>query len=104
LIKREAAHKELLINIKPLIENADSGSRFLDQRIRIINEGNDIYHILRNQENIAEEDIEKWKASNEKAKIEKKELSFKKDNLYYNKEKMELNHSEEISLELQKEF
>lgn len=104
LIKREGSYKELLINIKPLIENADSGSRFLDQRARIINEGNDIYHILRNQENIVEEDIEKWKTANGKAKIEKKELSFKKDNLYYNKEKMELNHSEEMALNLQKKL
>ncbi len=38
LIKREADYKELLIEIRPLIENADSGARFWDMRERCIDE------------------------------------------------------------------
>ena len=100
LIKREGSYKELLVGIKPLIENADSGSRFMDQRNRILDEGNDIYHILKNQESIVDKDIEKWEIENENAKIEGKELSFKKDNLYYNKEKLELEDKEKEAIKL----
>lgn len=102
LIKREGYYKELLVEIKPIIQNSDSGSRFMDQKNRIIDEGNDIYHILKNQENIVDEEIEKWESENERAKFEKKELSYKKDNLYYNKEKMELEDKLRESKELAK--
>lgn len=94
LIKREGDYKELLVEIEPLIENADSGSRFIDMKNRLIGEGNDIYYILKNEENKVKQEIEKWTNEQKRAEEEKKELEFRKDNFYYNKEKEELEDKE----------
>lgn len=96
LIKREGDYKELLIEIEPLIQNADSGSRFIHLRDRLIDEGNDIYYILKDEDSIITENINKWSREEEKAKEEKKELEFKKDNLNYNiiKKELELKEKE----------
>ncbi len=90
LIKRQGDYKELLQAIKPLIENADSGSRFEDMRERCIDEGNDIYFILQEEETRVSQDIEKWEQEIKKAAQEGRELAFKKDNLLYNQERLEL--------------
>lgn len=100
LIKREGDYKDLLVEIKPLIENADSGSRFLDIKDRLTNEGNDIYFILKDEESLVVQGIEKWSNELKKAEEEKRELEFRKDNLYYNQERRELETKEKESREL----
>lgn len=100
LIKREGDYKDLLVEIKPLIENADSGSRFIDIKDRLINDGNDIYFILKDEESIIAEEIEKWTNEEKRAEEERKTLEFRKDNLYYNKEKKELEAKEKDAKEL----
>ena len=100
LIKREGDYKDLLVDIKPLIENADSGSRFLDIKDRLTNEGNDIYFILKDEESLVVQGIEKWSNELKKAEEEKRELEFRKDNLYYNQERRELETKEKESREL----
>lgn len=95
LIKREGDYRDLLEEIKPLIENADSGSRFIDIKDRLINEGNNIFFILKDEEGLVIEEIEKWQNEGEKAKDEGNVLEFKKDNLYYNKEKRDVKAKEQ---------
>ncbi|TCP94638.1 chromosome segregation ATPase [Serpentinicella alkaliphila] len=98
LIKREGDFKDLLVAIKPLIENADSGSRFLDMKERLINEGNDIFFILSEEENYVKQEIDKWGNEEKRAKDEGKNLIYNKDNLLYNQEKKDL-ESEEKEME-----
>lgn len=90
LIKREGDYKELLIEIKPLIENADIGSRLIDMKERLINEGNDIFFILKDEDLLVNKEIEKWGIELKKSEIEKEDLEYKKDNLYYNQQKREI--------------
>lgn len=90
LIRREGDYKDLLVEIRPLIENADSGSRFLDMKDRFIEEGNDIYFILQEEERFVTQEIEKWNRETKRADDERKELAFKKDNLDYNQKKRRL--------------
>lgn len=98
IIEREGAYKELLAQIAPLIENAESGSGFIDIKNRLINEGTDIYFILNEEETATTQEVEKWDNELKKVKEEREELEFKKDNLYYNKEEMLL-HSKEKEVE-----
>ena len=90
LIKREGDFKDLSVEIKPLIENADSGSRFLNMKDRLIEEGNDICFILKEEERSEAQEIEKWSHEAKGAEEERKELTFKKDNLGYNQKKRDL--------------
>ncbi len=87
LLKRENDYRELTLSIDPLIKNADSGARFIDRRDRLIDEGNDIFYILKDQVNILSDEIEKWSNSYKKAEGERTELNFKRDNLIYNRER-----------------
>lgn len=87
LLKRENDYKELNLSIDPLIHNADSGARFMDLRDRLIDEGNDILAILKDEMNSVVADIDKWTISQKNAIVEKEELNFKKDNLLYNQER-----------------
>lgn len=100
LIKREGDYKDLLVEIKPLIENADSGVRFIDIKDRLRNDGNDIYFILKDKESLIAQEIEKWANEEKRAKEERKNLEFTKDNLYYNKEKIEIETKEKEAEEL----
>lgn len=100
LIKREGDYKELLVEIKPLIENADSGSRFINIKDRLINEGNDIYFILQDEEDLVIGEIEKWEDESKSAKKERRNLYFKKDNLYYNQEKKDIETKEKETEQL----
>lgn len=104
LIRREGDFKDLLVEIRPLIENADSGSRFINMKDRLIEEGNDIYFILKEEERARAQEIEKWSREAKSAEEERKELAFKKDNLYYNQRKRdleaELKEVERLELEL----
>lgn len=104
LIKREGDYKDLLVEIKPLIENADSGSRFIDIRDRLINEGNDIFFILKDEENLVIEEIEKWQNEEKRAEEERDDLEFRKDNLYYNKERKDVETKEQEAEELETIF
>lgn len=90
LIRREGDFKDLLVEIRPLIENADSGFRFLNMKDRLIEEGNDIYFILKEEERFKAQEIEKWSRETKAVEEERKELAFKKDNLEYNRKKREL--------------
>lgn len=90
LIKREADFKDLLIEIKPLIENADSGSRFEDMRERTIDEGNDIFFVIKEEYTRVIEEVEKWDLEVKKAAEESRNLIFEKDNLIYNLNKRDL--------------
>ncbi|SET78306.1 Chromosome segregation ATPase [Natronincola peptidivorans] len=94
LMKREGDYKDLLVEIKPLIENADSGSRFIDRKDRLISEGNDIYFILKDEENLVTQKVEEWSNELKKAEEEKKELVFQKDNLNYNQQRRKLEAKE----------
>ena len=94
LIKREGDYKELLVEIKPLIENADIGSRLIDIKERLIDEGNDIYFILKDEDNLVNKEIEKWENELKKSEIERDELLYKKDNLYYNQQKKNIDTRE----------
>ncbi len=94
LLKREGDFKTLLLDIEPLIQNADSGSRFMDRSARLIGEGNDILYILRDEESIVKADIEKWSLSLDRAKEERDQLNFEKDNLDYNKLRIDLEEKE----------
>ncbi len=94
LMKRENDYKDLLVEMKPLIENADSGSRFIDRKDRLISEGNDIYFILKEEESLVVQTIEKWSNELRKAEEEKKDLAFQKDNLKYNEQKRKLKTKE----------
>ena len=78
LIKREGDYKGLLVEIEPLTENADSGSRFIDIRDRLIQEGNDIYYILNDEFNKKEQEIRKWTNEKNKTEEERRSLEFKK--------------------------
>ncbi|MFA7533146.1 MAG: hypothetical protein WCY46_02350, partial [Tissierellaceae bacterium] len=60
LLKREGDYKELVQSIGPLIENADSGTRFIERRNRLIGEGNDLYYIINDQLMYINGEIEKW--------------------------------------------
>ena len=104
LMKREGGYKDLLVAIKPLIENADSGSRFIDRKDRLIDEGNDIYFILKEEEGLVTEKIRKWSAELSKAEAEGRELDFQKDNLNYNKQKKRLEEKEKEIQQLKKIF
>ena len=95
LLKRESDYKELMLNIEPLIQNADSGSRFIEQRDRFMDEGNDIYYILNDEKMILASEIEKWSLSHKKAIDERDDLNFKKENLNYNKARGEYLDKEE---------
>lgn len=101
LIKREGDYKGLLVEIEPLIENADSGSRFIDIRDRLIQEGNDIYYILNDEFNKKEQEIEKWTNEKDKTEEERRSLEFKKDNIYYNIDFRELKRNQEEALNLE---
>lgn len=90
LIKRESDYKELLGEIKPLIENADIGSRYMDIKDRLINEGNDIFFILKDEQSLINKEIEKWDNELKKSEREKDALLYKKDNLIYNQQKNEI--------------
>ncbi len=90
LIKREASYKELLLEMKPLIENATSGAGFLEIKNRLINEGNDLYFILNEEASLVKADIEKWDYEGRKAEEEQKVFEFQRDNLYYKQEEMAL--------------
>lgn len=100
LIKREGDYKELLVEIEPLIENADSGSRFIDIKDRLIQEGNDIYYILNDEFNKKEQEIEKWANEKNKTEKERRSLEFKKDNIYYNIDLREFEKNKEEALNL----
>lgn len=104
LIKREGDYKELLVEIRPLIENADSGSRFWDIRERCIAEGNDICFILSEEETRVTQEIDKWSQEAKRAENERKELAFEKDNLIYNREKNLLEAELLTSLKLKTEL
>lgn len=90
LLKRESDYRELMFSIEPLILNSDSGARFVDQRDRLIDEGNDIFYILNDEKMVLNGEIEKWSLSNKRAVDEKEELYFKKDNINYNRIRKEL--------------
>ena len=94
LIKRETSYRELLGEIKPLIENATSGAGFLEIKNRVIDEGNDLYFILNEEKNAIGAEIEKWDAEGKKANIEKENLAFGRENLYYNQEEGALDKTE----------
>lgn len=85
LLKREGDYKELVQSIGPLIENADSGTRFIERRNRLIGEGNDLYYIINDQLMYINGEIEKWSTSYDDALKEKRELEYKRHNLEYNK-------------------
>ena len=104
LMKREGDYKDLLVAIKPLIENADSGSRFIDMKDRIVTEGNDIYFILNEEENSVRREIEKWGNEEKRALEEDKILIYKKDNLQYNLERRNLEAQEKEMQELLKDL
>ncbi|MBM7614033.1 coiled-coil domain-containing protein [Alkaliphilus hydrothermalis] len=104
LMKREGGYKDLLVEIRPLIENADSGSRFIDMKERLIDEGNDIYFILSEEQSRVLHEIHKWDQSEKKGKEEGINLEFKKNNLYYNKEKRDLDAVEKEALEAEEQF
>ncbi len=87
LLKRENDYRELNLSIDPLIENADSGVRFIDRRDRLVNEGNNILFILNDEMEHIRGQVEKWNLSLKKGEEEKVELYFKKDNLLYNKDR-----------------
>lgn len=99
LLKRESDYKELMLNIEPLIQNADSGTRFMEQGDRFMDEGNDIYYILNDEKMIFAGEIEKWSLSHKKSIDERNDLNFKKDNLNYNKVRGEYLHKEEQAKE-----
>lgn len=101
LIKREGDYKGLLVEIEPLIENADSGSRFIDIRDRLIQEGNDIYYILNDEFNKKEQEIKKWTNEKNKTEEERRNLEFKKDNICYNIDLRELGRNQEEALNLE---
>lgn len=103
LIKREGDYKELLVEIKPLIENADIGSRLIDIKERLIDEGNDIFFGLNDEDSVVNKEIEKWENELKKSEIERDELLYKKDNLNYNQQKknIEIREKEVKSLEIQ---
>ena len=102
LIKRESAYKNLLVEINPLIKNADTGSRFFDRKNRLITDGNNIYFALKEEENFAIQRLEKLNIDLKNAENEKNELAFKKDNLEYNQSKMRLINKENDVNELEK--
>lgn len=101
LMKRESDYRDLLVEIKPLIENADSGSRFIDRKDRLISEGNDIYFILKEEESLVTQTIEKWSNALKQAEEERKELSFQRDNLNYNQQRRKLEAKEKEVKELE---
>lgn len=100
LIKREGDYKELLIGIEPLIINADMGSRYSAIKERLINEGNDIYFILNDENLFIDKEIEKWQNELKKSKQEKEELLYRQDNLYYNQHKMDIKSKEKQAIDL----
>lgn len=100
LIKREGDYKELLIEIKPLIENADIGSKLIDIKERLITEGNDIYFILKDEDLLVSKEIEKWEKEFKKSETEKEDLEYKKDNLYYNRQKRDIESKEKEAMNL----
>lgn len=104
LIKREGDYKELLVEIKPLIENADIGSRYMDFKDRLIDEGNDIYFILKDEDSLISREIEKWDNELKKSKISKDELFYKKDNLNYNQQKKDIENKEKEIKSLEEKF
>lgn len=104
LLKRENDFKELILSIDPLIENADSGVRFIQRGERLIDEGNDIFYILKDEGEIVSDEIEKWKSSHEKAIIEKDELNYKRDNLIYNRERNDYIEKKEEAQKYEKDY
>lgn len=101
LIKREADYKELLAEIRPLIENADAGFRFEILKEHVLNEGNDIYFILQEEATKLRQEIEKWGLEVKKAEEESRNLAYKQDNLIYNQVKMDLDKQIEAGRHLE---
>ena len=87
LLKRENDYRELNLSIEPLIENADSGVRFIDRKKRLLEEGNNILFILNDEMEQVNGEVEKWSISLKEGEDEKAELQFEKDNLLYNKDR-----------------
>lgn len=104
LIKREGDFKELLVGIKPLIENADIGSRYIDIKERLVDEGNDIYFILKDADSSINNEIEKWDNELKKSRIHKDDLFYKRDNLSYNQEKKDIETKENEIKGFEEEF
>lgn len=100
LIQREGDYKDLLVEIKPLIENADSGSRFIDARDRLVGEGNDIFFILKDEGDLVTGEIEKWQNEKKRAEEERRNLHFKRDNFHYNQEKTDIENMEKEATQL----
>lgn len=100
LIKREGDYKELLAEIKPLIENAFVGTGFLDIKERLTIEGNDILFILKDQALFVDREIEKWEIESQKTRQKQEDLKYKKDNLQYSKHKNNIESKENEVLKL----
>lgn len=94
LIKRENDYRELLTEIKPLIQNAQIGSKLIDHKEGLIDYGNDLFFILSGEKLFVDREIEKWDKEQKNAYIEKVELEYKKDNFLYNQQKRELEFNE----------
>ena len=104
LIKRESSYKNLQEYIKPLIANADAGSRYIDRKNRLIIKGNNIYFTLKEEENFVAQEVEKLKTDLKRAEDEKYELAFKKDNLEYNQQRIKLISKENEVKKLEKQL
>lgn len=104
LMKREGDYKELLIEIKPIIENADIGSRLINHKDSLINEGNDLLFMLNDEVLSVGQEIEKWNKELKKSELEKSDLEYKKDNLLYNQQKRDLESKVEDASKLERRF
>lgn len=104
LLRRESDYKELLISIEPLVKNADSGTRFMERRDRLIDEGNDIYYIINEEMAYINGEIDKWSLSHDRALEEKKDLEYKRDNLEYNRIRLEHLFKEKQVLEYEEQL
>lgn len=104
LIKRETDYKELIFEIRPLIDNAELGSKIVDGREKLIDEGNDIYFILNDEASLNEGEIEKWDREYKRSQLDRRELEYKKDNLQYNQLKREMDNKEREEGKLNKEY
>lgn len=102
LMKREGDFKELLFELKPLIQNADIGSKYIDIKERLINEGNDIYFILKDEQLFVDEEIVKWEGEFKKTKRDQEDLEYKRDNLYYNQLQRQVEVKRNRSIDLDK--
>lgn len=104
LLKREGDYRELISYINPLVDNANVGSRIIDMKERCIDEGNDIFFILKDKEKNIENDIDKWKMEIKKGKEKDQELHFEKDNLDYIEIYRDIKNIEEKEKFLQEEM